>query len=77
MYVDDVLVSSKDEQTLLKCKEWLKKKFIMTDLNEIKLFLGIRIEWTWNKMTLDQSSYLNNVLKKFSMSDCKPIKSPS
>lgn len=48
----------------------------MTDLNEIKLFLGIRIERTCNKITLDQSLYLNNVLKKFSMSDCKSIKSP-
>lgn len=76
LYVDDLMICTKDKQNLQRYKNCLMQKFEMTDLNEIKLFLGIRIERTKDKLTLDQNVYLQSVLSKFSMSDCNTSKSP-
>lgn len=76
LYVDDVLIVTKCVQTMQQLKKCLMQQFEMTDLLDIKLFLGIRIERTNDKVTLDQSTYLQNVLNKFSMNDCNPSKSP-
>lgn len=76
LYVDDLLIATKDINTLTNFKSHLMQSFKMTDLQEIKFFLGIQIKRTKDKLTLDQSTYLKNVLNKFSMSDCVPIKSP-
>lgn len=76
LYVDDLIILNKYLQVLQYYKNCLKENFQMTDLNEIKLFLGIRIIKTKDKITLDQSIYLQNILNKFSMSDCNPSKSP-
>lgn len=51
-------------------------KFKMVDLNEIKLFLGIRFTRTPEYLTLDQSEYIKSVLKKFNMSNCNPCHTP-
>lgn len=76
LYVDDLILCTKRQTNLQLYKDCLMQKFNMVDLNEIKLFLGIRIERTRDTITLDQSIYLQNVLSKFSMSDCNPSKSP-
>lgn len=76
LYVDDLIICTKDIHSLKLYKNCLLKEFSMTDLQEIKLFLGIKVERCEGKLTLDQSLYLNGVLSKFSMSDCNPSKSP-
>ena len=48
----------------------------MTDLKDIQLFLGIRILRDNNKISLDQTSYVNTILHRFDMYDSKPKKTP-
>ena len=48
----------------------------MTDLNEIKLFIGIKIVRYEKRITLDQSAYIKTILEKFKMADCKTISTP-
>lgn len=76
LYVDDLLVVTFDEGILTNFKKYLMKQFSMKDMNEIKFFLGIKVERKGNIITLDQSSYLKTVLKRFNMSDCKDISTP-
>ena len=45
----------------------------MIDLNEIKLFIGIKIVRYENRITLDQSAYIKTILDKFKMADCKTM----
>ena len=61
-----------------KLKSELKKAFEMTDCGELHNFLGIRItrDRSKRKMTLDQSQFANQVLKRHGMIDCKPISMP-
>jgi len=51
----------------------LKEEFKLTDQGEAKSFLDIKIERTKETMKISQTHYLEKLLKKFSMEDCKPI----
>ena len=48
----------------------------MTDLNEIKIFLGISVERNEERISINQITYLKNVLQKFCVIDCKSIDTP-
>lgn len=76
LYVDDILIFTYDINIMTNFKNYLKNKFAMTDMNQVKLFLGICVEIKNNIITLDQSKYLTNILNKFSMKDCNTVKTP-
>ena len=40
-------------------------------------FLGMRIIKSEDKITVDQEKYIENLLKQFNMSDCKPKATPA
>lgn len=56
------LRDDRDMTRMNNFKRYLMEKFRMTDLNEIKHFIGIRIEMHEDKIYLSQSAY---VKKKF------------
>jgi len=48
----------------------------MTDLMEIKYFIGIKIDTKESKVELSQSAYIKNILLKFKMEQCNSVNSP-
>lgn len=48
----------------------------MQQFGEIKSFLGVNIRRSEDGMFLNQSSYIENVLNRFHMSDCHPVSTP-
>ena len=76
LYVDDLVIATANIEVMNNFKNYLMNKFSMTDLKDIKLFLGIKVERTVNKIFLDQSAYIKKVLEKFKMSDCKAVSTP-
>lgn len=76
LYVDDIIIVTYKIDILNKFKHYLQKQFSMTDLEEIKMFLGIRVNRINNIITLDQTNYLEGVLSKFNMTECNPINTP-
>lgn len=76
LYVDDLVIATADKRGLNKFKTYLMQKFKMVDLNEIKLFLGMRIIRNNNMLTIDQTEYIKSLLDKFEMSDCNPVSTP-
>jgi len=48
----------------------------MTDLREIRHFIGIKIDRTNGEICLSQSAYIKNVLKKFNMEECNSVSTP-
>lgn len=76
LYVDDLVIACGDNKTMNDFKTYLMSKFEMTDLKEIKLFLGIKVTRDHDTMTLDQSAYIETVLNKFKMGDCNPVSTP-
>lgn len=78
LFVDDLLIACNCLKLLNNEKDILKKQFCMKDLGDVKHLLGIQIERDRinKKLFLHQSVYLNNLLSKYGMSDCKPVETP-
>jgi len=76
IYVDDVVIATGNMITMAKFKNYLMKKFRMTDLKEIKHFIGIRIEMHEDKIFLSQAAYVKRILNKFNMDNCNAVSTP-
>jgi hypothetical protein len=74
LYVDDILLESSDVNLLLETKKFLSSNFDMKDLGEVSFILGIEIHRDRRKgvLGLSQKAYLERVIKKFNMHQCKP-----
>ena len=78
LYVDDILLIGNDIPTLQNVKSWLGKCFSMKDLGKAAYILGIKIYRDRSKrlIGLSQNTYIDKVLKRFSMQDSKRGKLP-
>ena len=76
--MDDILLASSDVNLLLETKKFLSSKFDMKDLGEASFVLGIEIHRDREKeiLGLSQKVYLEKVLKKYSMQNCKSSPAP-
>ena len=69
VYMDDILIIEIDVFVLQYVKIWLSKNFSMKDLGEATSILGIKIYGDRSRrlLALSQSTYIDKMLKKFSM----------
>ncbi|KAK9043347.1 hypothetical protein V6N11_071692 [Hibiscus sabdariffa] len=73
LYVDDILIIGNDIPTLQSIKTWLSSCFSMKDLGETTYILGVKIyrDRSRRLLGLSQSTYIDKVLKRFSMEESK------
>ncbi|KAK8600813.1 hypothetical protein V6N12_050661 [Hibiscus sabdariffa] len=73
LYVDDILIIGNDVPTLQSIKTWLSSCFSMKDLGEAAYILGVKIyrDRSRRLLGLSQSTYIDKVLKRFSMEESK------
>ncbi|KAL4351912.1 hypothetical protein GQ457_06G010610 [Hibiscus cannabinus] len=73
LYVDDILIIGNDVPTLQSIKTWLSSCFSMKDLGEAAYVLGVKIyrDRSRGLLGLSQSTYIDKVLKWFSMEESK------
>jgi len=78
VYVDDILVISKDIERVKGVKGQLSAEFEMSDFGEAETVLGIQIKRNWDEgwIELNQARYTQTVLEKFNMRDCKSVSIP-
>ncbi|KAH0607013.1 uncharacterized protein H6S33_003001 [Morchella sextelata] len=76
VYVDDIMIFGPDSPFRKEIRQLLKADFECTDLGNSKFILGIEITVTNNGITLSQCAYINKILDKFGMSNCKPVGTP-
>lgn len=78
LYVDDLLIFGNDSNEICNLKSMLNREFQMKDLGLVCNFLGIKvIQDLENGITkLSQKEYLENVLRKFEMHNCKEMSTP-
>ena len=78
LFVDDILLFAKDKAKILEAKGWLKSEYKMTDLGELRQFLGMQIERDRRnrKMFVGQQRYFDRILEQCKMQDCKGCKTP-
>ena len=78
LYVDDMLIISKNKDTMWELKGSLSATFEMKDLGPAKRILGMEIKRDREEgvVELSQKEYLQKVLRTFRMENCKPVKTP-
>ena len=78
VYVDDMLPVSNDIDFLNAEKKSLCDRFEMTDQREVHYILGMSIKRDRQNrnMYIGQQNYVEGILKRFGMEDCKPISTP-
>ena len=79
LYVDDFLLSSNNITLLRQIKSQLQQGFKMKDLGEAHYILGMQIthKRAEKSIHLHQQHYINTVLERFGMSDCKAVSTPT
>jgi transposase InsO family protein len=77
VFVDDFFIFSNSETMTDELKKSLMSKFKIKDLGQLKQCLGIRVKMYENgSISLDQKQFVEYILKKFNMSDCKGADTP-
>jgi len=77
IYVDDLLFTGDDEELLGEFKCYMKKEFDMTDLGQMRFFLGIEVIQRSDGIFICQRKYATEVLNRFGIENynsvCNPI----
>jgi len=76
VWVDDIIVAASDESVLKSVKSSLCSKFQMKDVGQLSWFLGIQFVCKPGIIEMNQSKYVEKILSKFNMSECKPKVTP-
>lgn len=77
IYVDDILIASKDKELIEKTKREIAAKFELRDLGQLKYCLGINFEKKENgNIKLHQRMYIEQSLEKYGLKDCKSSTTP-
>jgi hypothetical protein len=78
LYVDDILLASKDVSQLRETTKFLSSNFDMKDLGEASYVLGIEIRRDIKNrvLGLSQKTYLEKILKKYNMHTSKATPAP-
>lgn len=78
VYVDDLLLAATSRKFMNKVKRMLGSAYKMRDLGEASYILGIKISRNRNSGTIElsQTQYIDEVLRRCGMADCKPARTP-
>jgi hypothetical protein len=76
VYVDDIIFGSTNEDYYKKFGELMSKEFEMSMIGELTFFLGFQVKQMKERIFISQEKSTKDLLKRFKMEDCKPIKTP-
>ena len=76
VYVDDLVITGSDNNQLERISNELGKRFKMKHLGDLREFLGIRATRIQNGITLDQTTYIEQIIDQFGMADAANISTP-
>jgi hypothetical protein len=72
LYVDDLFLTG-SESLIVECKHALAFESEMKDLGMMHYFLGLEVWQRTDGILLSQEKYTVEILKKFGMTNCKPM----
>lgn len=75
LYVDDIIITGTKEDNE-DFKETIKKHYAVTDNGRLSEILGIKIDNTDEHLLLSQTLYIDKMLDRFGMSECKVQDTP-
>ncbi|GJX04733.1 retrovirus-related pol polyprotein from transposon TNT 1-94 [Tanacetum coccineum] len=77
IYVDDIIFGSTFQYMCDEFAKIMHDEFEMSMMGELNFFLGLQIKQMEDDIFFNQYKYIKEILKKFSLEDSKPMKTPS
>ena len=74
VYVDDIIFGSTNEDYCKEFSELMSKEFEMTMIGELTFFFGFQVKQMREEIFISHEKYAKDLLKRFKMDECKPIK---
>jgi len=72
IYIDDILLTDSDSCGLLETKKYLKRHFVIKDMEHPKYFLRIEVAHQTQSVLLSQWKYALDLLEQVRLLRCKP-----
>ena len=76
LYVDDLVITDADLGEIDRVKLQLVASFDMKDLGDLYYFLGVEVIRAPEGILISQRHYVQSMLFKFGMTDCKSVSTP-
>ncbi|KAF3618809.1 hypothetical protein FXO38_33242 [Capsicum annuum] len=76
LYVDDIILTGSHASLVDNFIRCLSSQFAMKDLSDLHYFLGVHATRTSDGLHLSQQKYVSDLLVKFHMHTCNPIRTP-
>jgi len=74
--VDDKIFGSNNGKLCETFVEIMKSEFEMSMMGELNYILGLQVKQLKDGIFLNQAKYCKDLLRKFEMDKCKPIRTP-
>jgi hypothetical protein len=71
IYVDDIIFGSTNENLCKEFSKTMQDEFEMSMMGELKFLLGLQIKQTKERIFLNQSKYVIDLLKRFGLANVK------
>nr|GEU90703.1 uncharacterized mitochondrial protein AtMg00810-like [Tanacetum cinerariifolium] len=76
IYVDDIIFGLTNPKYCTKFLDLMVKCFEMSMMGEMKFFLGVQVNQFLNRIFINQSKYILDILKRFRMENCDTVPTP-
>nr|GEW33964.1 retrovirus-related Pol polyprotein from transposon TNT 1-94 [Tanacetum cinerariifolium] len=76
VYVDDIIFGSTNPRYATLFSDLMKSRFEMSMMGEIMFFLGLQVNQSPSGIFINQSNYVNEILKKYGLNTCDTIGTP-
>ncbi|GKE28874.1 putative ribonuclease H-like domain-containing protein, partial [Tanacetum coccineum] len=76
VYVDDIIFGSTKKSLCVEFKQMMHKRFQMSSMGELTLFLGLQVKQNDDGIFISQDKYVADILKKFDFVTVKTASTP-
>ncbi|KAM7485260.1 hypothetical protein LguiA_001269 [Lonicera macranthoides] len=76
IYVDDIIITGNDPQSIEETKKYLHGKFRIKDLGNLKYFLGIEVASSKRGIFISQRKYALEIIKDAGLLGAAPVDTP-
>ncbi|KAK8936156.1 hypothetical protein KSP39_PZI014125 [Platanthera zijinensis] len=76
IYVDDIIFGSTKNNLCKKFAKLMQGKFEMSSMGELKFFLGLQVRQTDDGLSISQSKFTKELIKKYGMESSSTMRTP-
>ena len=76
LWDDDIVIFGADKNFCSRFENNISEKFEISDLSDLKRFLGMKIDYSGNEIRINQKKYVEKMISRLKMTEAKPITTP-